>query len=219
MNWCRCLTLLVVSMVWTVAVANAQTTQTASGEQYYLDEEIEEPSHRYGLGLGFGLVDLGDDLVVGNQLINDDDIEQYYSLGFRIGFSERRSSRGAKVRGYRGYFEPEIGDWEHDTQSDMLVGINVIGATPVGGVEFFAGGGIGYHFIDTTIDLPTIHIDASEGALGVNAQCGVDISLGDTASVFGMGRFDLVDGERGDDLQTKAYVGLRFRFGGDDDND
>jgi hypothetical protein len=205
--------LLVASTLLTVAAVEAQTT---GSEQYYLDEKIDEPSYRYALGLGFGLVDLGDDLVVGNQLINDDDIEQYYSVGLRIGFGERRSTRGARVRGYRGYFEPEVAYWENDIQTDMLVGVNILGATPVGGVEFFAGGGIGWHFLDTTIDLPTIQIDESEGALGVNAQFGVDVSISESASLFGMGRFDLVDGDRGDDLQTKAYVGLRFRFGDGD---
>jgi hypothetical protein len=212
MNWRKGPILLACAMMLTAVVADAQTSGT---DQYYLDEKIEEPANRFALGFGFGLVDLGDDLVVGNQLINNDDIEQYYAVNFRIGFGQRRSGRaGRHGSGYRGYLEPEVGYWENDTQSDTLLGLNILGATPVGGVEFFVGGGIGLHFIDTTIE--QFDIDESESALGVNAQFGVDVLISDRVSLFGMGRFDLIDGDRGDNLETKATVGLRFRFGNGD---
>jgi hypothetical protein len=214
MRWRKGPILLTCTMMLTAVVADAQTSGT---DQYYLDEKIEEPTNRFALGFGFGLVDLGDDLIVGNQLINDDDIEQYYAVNFRVGFGQRRSARaGRHGSGYRGYLEPEVGYWENDSQTDMLLGLNILGATPIGGVEFFVGGGIGLHFIDTTIE--QFDIDESESALGVNAQFGVDVLISDRVSLFGMGRFDLIDGDRGDNLETKAAVGLRFRFGNGNDN-
>lgn len=214
MRWRKGPILLTCAMMLTAVVADAQTSGT---DQYYLDEKIEEPTNRFALGFSFGLVDLGDDLIVGNQLINNDDIEQYYAVNFRVGFGQRRSGQaGRHGSGYRGYLEPEVGYWENDSQTDMLVGLNILGATPVGGVEFFVGGGIGLHFIDTTIE--QFDINESESALGVNAQFGVDVLVSDRVSLFGAGRFDLIDGDRGDNLETKATVGLRIRFGNGNDN-
>ena len=47
--------------------------------------------------------------------------------------------------------------------------------------------------------------------LGVNAHFGLDVYLTHALSLFGTGRFDLVQGAR-KSVQGKAYLGLRARF-------
>ncbi len=53
----------------------------------------------------------------------------------------------------------------------------------------------------------------SDEAIGVNAHFGVDVRISRRASFFGVGRFDIVD-DGSNSLDAKAYLGLRFRFGG-----
>ncbi|MCP4200538.1 MAG: hypothetical protein GY769_01225 [bacterium] len=178
-------------------------------QKIYLDEEYEE-GRDWALGIGLGLVDLGDDFVVADDAVIDiDDVEQYLMLNLRIPFGDRHAHGGSSAGGFRGYLEPELGYWDGDISSDMLLGINIVGGMPFNAVEFFIGGGIGLHFIDS--DLQLAGGDDSDEALGVNAHFGVDVSVSDSVSLFGMGRFDLVDDDR-DELEGKASVGLRFRF-------
>lgn len=178
-------------------------------QKIYLDEEYEE-GRDWALGIGLGLVDLGDDFVVADDAVIDiDDVEQYLMLNLRIPFGDRHAHGGSSAGGFRGYLEPELGYWDGDISSDMLLGINIVGGMPFNAVEFFIGGGIGMHFIDS--DLQVAGGDDSDEALGVNAHFGVDVSVSDSVSLFGMGRFDLVDDDR-DELEGKASVGLRFRF-------
>lgn len=187
-----------------VALADAHEED----QKIYLDEEYED-ERDWALGIGIGLVELGDNFVQGGQVVSDDDVEQYLMLSLRIPFGDRHAYGGSSRTGFRGYLEPELGYWDGDTSSDFLVGINVVGGMPFNAVEFFVGGGIGMHFLDTDIVLPGG--DDGDDALGVNAHFGVDVSLGESASIFALGRFDLVDDDR-DELEGKAAVGLRFRF-------
>lgn len=141
--------------------------------------------------------------------IRDDDVEPYYALNFRIGVFGRPARTHASRRfGMRGYLEPELGYWSQSSRgisrSDLLLGLNLIGSTPVGpSADFFVGGGIGYHFADDDFN-------ATDDSLGVNAQFGADIFVARRVSLFAVGRFDLVDDR--DDLEAKAYVGARFYF-------
>jgi hypothetical protein len=177
-------------------------------QKIYLDEEYDE-ERDWALGIGLGLVELGDNFVQGGVVIEDDDVEQYLMLNLRIPFGDRHAHRGTSSTGFRGYLEPELGYWDGDFSSDLLLGINIVGGMPFNAVEFFVGGGIGIHFLDSDLVLPDG--EDSDDALGVNAHFGVDVSISESLSLFGMGRFDLVDDDR-DELEGKAAVGLRFRF-------
>ncbi len=205
-NW----VLVVVAVCALVLPAQMALADEHEEEQkIYLDEEYEE-GRDWALGIGLGLVDLGNDFVVADDAVIDiDDVEQYLMLNLRIPFGDRHAHGGSSAGGFRGYLEPELGYWDGDISSDMLLGINIVGGMPFNAVEFFIGGGIGLHFIDN--DLQVAGGDDSDEALGVNAHFGVDVSVSDSVSLFGMGRFDLVDDNR-DELEGKASVGLRFRF-------
>ena len=203
---------------WPVAVlmvallampGSAVFAQDAEAEETYMDEEYDE-RNRWALGLGFGLVELGDNVIEGQRIISDDDVEPYFALSLRIPFGDRTANYGSSRGGFQGYLEPEIGYWDGDIGSDMLLGVNIIGGMPFNAVEFFLGGGIGVHFLDQDLSVLGVE-DKSSNALGVNAQFGVDVSVNENVALFGVGRFDLVDDDR-DELEGKAYVGLRFRF-------
>ena len=216
----------------TVLCGGALLAQSGDGEEdYYLDEEIpDEVGAKYALGIGFGFVELGDNVIQGQQIITDDDVEPFFSLGLRIRFGDRHAHGGPSSGGFRGYLEPELAYWESDqtvsvggnqvttSTSDLLLGLNLIGAMPVNAVEFFLGGGIGIHFLDADASFSTsgisTNVDDSNEALGINAQFGIDIALGKNASLFALGRFDIIDDDT-DELQGKASVGVRFLFGRD----
>ena len=89
---------------------------------------------------------------------------------------------------------------------------------PLHAVDFFIGAGAGIHFIDQDVRVFTATgaIDSSDSdeALGVNAHFGVDVGISRNVSVFGVGRFDIVD-DSSNSLDAKAYLGLRLRFGGE----
>jgi hypothetical protein len=88
---------------------------------------------------------------------------------------------------------------------------------PLNAVDFFLGAGAGIHFIDEDIrsfaDGGSIDRSNSDEALGVNAHFGLDVGISRNVSLFGVGRFDIVD-DNSNSLDAKAYLGLRFRFGG-----
>lgn len=189
-------------------MARADQHEEAEDQKIYLDEEYDE-DREWAIGIGLGLVELGDNFVEGGTVISDDDVEQYLTLSLRIPFGDRHAYRGSSSGGFRGYLEPELGYWDGDFASDLLFGINVVGGMPFNAVEFYVGGGIGIHFLDSDLVLPGGQ-DGDE-ALGVNAHFGVDVSVSESVSVFGTGRFDLVDDDR-DELEGKAAVGLRFHF-------
>lgn len=177
-------------------------------EKIYLDEEYEE-ERGWAVGVGLGLVDIGDRIIGDTTVLSNDDVEQYLMLNIRIPFGDRHAHGGPSRAGFRGYLEPELGYWGGDFSSDLLIGINVIGGMPFNAVEFFVGGGVGMHFLDTDLPLPSG--DTSDESIGLNAQFGVDVSASKNISFFAMSRFDLIDDPR-DQLESKAAVGLRFRF-------
>ncbi len=181
------------------------------------DKRDWEDEGKYSLGLALGLISLDDPGQA-------DDVEFYGTINFRIAVGPGHDRPG----GWRGYIEPELGYWESGTgtagqssqslgRSDMLLGLNIVGVMPFNAVDFFVGAGAGIHFIDQDIRrfTSTGSIDSSDSdeALGVNAHFGVDVGLSRKASLFGVGRFDIVD-DTSNSLDAKAYLGLRLRFGG-----
>jgi hypothetical protein len=167
-------------------------------------------SNRFALALGAGVVE------------PDGQGELYYTgaLRFRIGRDEHRQQgddwRYANRGDVRAYIEPEVGYWSRDDQgtseSDLSVGVNGIGVVPGRIVDYFFGVGLGVHSIDTKIEAGGVTtFDESDTKFGGNFQVGLDIHMTDSVSLFGTGRFDIIEG-LDDTLQGKVYAGLRFRF-------
>lgn len=167
-------------------------------------------SQRFALALGAGVVEPGGQG------------ELYYSGGlrFRLGKDEHRQQgddwRYAGRRDVQAYIEPEVGYWSRDDQglseSDLSVGVNGIGVVPGRIVDYFFGVGLGLHAIDTKIKANGVTtFDESDTKFGGNFQVGLDIHMTDSVSLFGTGRFDIIEG-LDDTLQGKVYAGLRFRF-------
>ncbi len=190
-------------------IAFADQHEGEEDQKIYLDEEYDE-GRDWSIGIGIGLVDLGSDFFVdGENVVIVDNVDQYLTVNLRIPFGGRNAKSGSGSAGFGGYLEPELAYWDDDFSSDLLVGINIVGAMQFNAVEFFTGGGIGLHFLDSNVAVPGG--DDSDEALGINAHFGVDVSVSESVSLFGMGRFDLVDDDR-NEIETKAAVGLRFRF-------
>lgn len=170
------------------------------------DDEDEDRPYNYALGVGVGLVEAGE-------------TEDYLTAALRIRVGrdgdEDEDGGRRRDRGIEGYVEPEIGYWESSDDliegSDLLVGVNLIGAMPFSRAESFIGVGVGAHFIDAQVLENNANLDDSETKLGVNAQFGIDLRLSRSLSAFGTGRFDLVQGSA-ENVQTKIYLGLRARF-------
>ena len=148
-------------------MALADHHDEADDGQIYLDEEYEE-GRDWAVGIGLGLVELGDNFIQGGTVVSDDSVEQYWMLNLRIPFGDRHAHGGGGGGGFRGYLEPELGYWDGDVSSDLLVGLNVLGGMPLNAVEFWVGGGIGMHFIDSKFVVPG-NQSGSDEALGVNA--------------------------------------------------
>lgn len=169
----------------------------AMAEEDYDDDAGALPN--YSLGLALGLVDPG-----GN-------VENYYTAGLRIRLGDRDKNRDRASGGIRGYLEPEIGYWTSDTATDTLVGVNLLGLVPFRRVDYFFGVGAGVHFYDSDVTVGNVRASSSDNRLGMNAQFGIDVHVNDTLSVFGTGRFDLVQ-DSDDQVQDKLYIGLRFNL-------
>jgi hypothetical protein len=145
--------------------------------------------------------------------------ETYYTaqLRIRIGRDEDDDNGGGarRDRSIQGYIEPEVGYWKSTDSrvkgDDTLLGVNLVGAFPFASAESFLGVGVGAHFVDSSLLENDSRLSGSETKLGVNAQFGIDLNLTRTLSVFGAGRFDLVQGAK-DNVQSKIYLGLRARF-------
>jgi len=206
-NWVATV-IAVGALVLPGQIAFADDDDEAGDQKIYLDEEYDE-ERDWSIGLGLGLVELGDNFIQGGLVVTDDDVEQYLMLNLRIPFGDKNAHGGSSNNGFRGYLEPELGYWDGDVSSDLLLGINIVGGMSFNAVEFYVGGGIGIHFLDSDLVVPGG--DSSGEALGVNAHFGVDVSVSEGVSLFAMGRFDLVDDDR-DELEGKAAVGLRFHF-------
>ncbi len=169
---------------------------------------IVEADHedRFGFGIGIGLVNLDEEAI-------EDDVETYLTAHLRIAFGDTSAHKGGR-RGLRGYLEPEIGIWESDFASDTLLGINIIGSIPFNAVDFYVGAGAAIHMLETdaiVVGGEQVRPATDDDAFGVNAQFGVDVHLNETVTVFGTGRFDIVN-DSSDSLEAKVYLGLRFGF-------
>jgi hypothetical protein len=186
---------------------SAGTADTAKHDDHERDRDFQ-------LGLGVGLVE------------PEVDTEIYYSAAFRFRIDrygdqpvwdgDYYRGRPPADTGIRGYLEPEVGYWSRsdggDEESDLLVGLNLIGVVPTRGADFFLGVGFGLHFADTKLtDLGGQRIDESDENLGGNLQVGVDVNVSEKVALFGTGRLDIVEGNR-NERQTKVFVGLRFKL-------
>lgn len=187
--------------------ANLASAQSSSSRNR--DDEDDDEIANYALALAVGLVEPA------NQT------ETYYTAQLRIRVGrgdeddDRGGGRGRQDRSIQGYIEPEIGYWKSTADnvsgSDTLVGVNLVGAFPFAAAESFLGVGVGAHFVDSSLLENRSNVEGSETKLGVNAQFGLDLRLTRSLSVFGTGRFDLVQGAA-DNVQSKVYLGLRARL-------
>jgi hypothetical protein len=170
----------------------------------------EDEEGRFSLGVGGGLVQTS-----GNS-------DPYFTgnLRMRIGYRVAGEERSGSVFGF---VEPEVGLWTRDTTvsgrtldtKDTLIGVNIGGAVRLRVFEYFVGGGVGYHFFDRDVISGGQVESVDDGVVGVNAHFGFDVRMTETLSLFGVGRFDLVQDDTAgsnDDQQTKVYLGLRARL-------
>ncbi|HEX4962855.1 MAG TPA: hypothetical protein VF173_18610 [Thermoanaerobaculia bacterium] len=201
---------------WTMAAALALAgllstgwaqAQTSNRDDRDRDDEGGRNRDRFAFGIGAGLVE------------PSGGVENYYMAALRIRVSGRDDEGGRRRatgdEGVTGYLEPEVGYWKasgnHGKGSDTLLGVNLIGVVPFGSVDSFFGVGAALHSTDKSLieDDPTL--TGTESKFGADAQFGIDIYLTNKLSVFGTGRFDLVQGAQSR-VQSKVYLGLRARF-------
>jgi hypothetical protein len=164
----------------------------------------QDEEGRFGLGLGAGMVETGDGA------------EPYLTANLRrrLGYDPDGAEAESAVSGF---VEPEVGYWSSEDatgvdRTDLLVGANIGAAMRLRVVEYFVAAGLGWHFLDTEINRAggSVEVDQKD-SLGFNAQFGFDVRVSELMSLFGVGRFDLID-EAAEQEQAKAYLGLRFRF-------
>jgi hypothetical protein len=185
--------------------ANLAAAQSRSDRDR--DDNGEPTVPNYALAVAVGLVEPA------NQT------ENYYTAQLRIrlgrGDQDDNGGGGRRDRSIQGYLEPEVGYWKSTDKAvsgkDTLVGVNLVGAFPFAAAESFLGVGAGAHFVDNELLKSDPRLTGNTTKLGVNAQFGIDLNLTRTLSVFGAGRFDLVQGAK-DNVQSKIYLGLRARF-------
>ena len=171
----------------------------------------DDEEGRYSIGIGAGMV----------QTSGSSDPYFTANLRSRIGYRTAGDERQGSVFGF---VEPEVGYWTRDKNGidskDTLLGVNIGGAVRLRSFEYFIAGGVGYHIINR--DVRASHISVDDNSLGVNAQFGFDVRMSETVSLFGVGRFDLVQtddnnavtsGDKSpDDQQTKVYLGVRIHL-------
>ncbi len=168
---------------------------------------------RFAFGIGIGLVDLSDSIL-------DNSTETYVAASFRIMLGDKDKKRDHQS--VVAYVEPEISYWEADnrvpvgtgtvdaSQSDLMVGLNIIGVVPFDKVDYFLGAGLSIHSFDAGTDISGVALDDEE-TFGVNIQTGLDVHITDNFDVFGLLRLDLVEDVQ--EEQAKIVLGLRFNFG------
>lgn len=163
----------------------------------------EDEEGRFALGVGVGMVETGNDS------------EPYLNAGLRVKLGYDPEGEGDEGA-VSGFVEPELGYWTSDDgtgveRTDLLVGANVGAVVRLRVIEYFLAAGVGWHFMDTKISRLGGTVNTEDDSLGFNAQFGFDVRVSERVSLYGVGRFDLVD-EAADQEQGKAYLGLRFRF-------
>ena len=171
----------------------------------------DDEEGRYSIGLGAGMV----------QTSGSSDPYFTANLRSRIGYRTAGDERQGSVFGF---VEPEVGYWTRDKggieSKDTLLGVNIGGAVRLRSFEYFIAGGVGYHIINRDARASNLSVD--DNSIGVNAQFGFDVRMSDTVSLFGVGRFDLVQTDDNnavsssdkspDDQQTKVYLGVRIHL-------
>jgi opacity protein-like surface antigen len=179
------------------------------GDDDRSDAQEDRTKENFALAVGVGLADV------------DSVAETYLTAALRIRLSGRGQEddshdwRGRPPEsGVRGYLEPEVGYWKasgkNGTGSDLLLGANLVAVIPVGSVDTYIGAGVGAHRLDAAL-LRDPTGAGKQTKVGVNAQFGLDLYLTRSVSLFGTGRFDLVQDVR-KSVQAKAYLGVRARF-------
>ncbi len=197
------------SLVVLLALFATLTPGTASAQNDDLD--------RFAFGIGIGLVDLSDSL-------DDDGTETYMHASFRILLGDKSAGRDDKT--VVAYVEPEIGYWNASyrvpiddnandplidgDQTDLMIGVNIVGVVPFERVDYFLGAGLAIHTFDSSGDFAAVRVDDDE-VFGVNIQTGIDVHLTDNIGVFGLLRIDLVEDVV--EEQVKIALGLRIFFG------
>jgi hypothetical protein len=175
----------------------------------------EDEEGRFSVAVGGGMVQAG-----GSS-------NPYLTANFRtrIGYRAAGEERQGTVYGF---LEPEVGQWSRSDSGfhskDTLIGVNIGGAVRLRTFEYFLAGGVGYHFLDQDLRTAAGKLSANDNQVGVNAQFGFDVRMTESLSLFGVGRFDLVEqsddqkalhrakGIQNEDQQTKVYLGLRLHF-------
>ncbi len=192
-------------------LALAQATGSTSDDAQQQDQQDQREGDRNSIAVGVGLVNS-----------TSEQTQTYLTAALRLRIGGHRENndpndwRGRQpASGIRGYFEPEIGYWKASSDlgggKDQLIGFNLIGVVPLGRVDSFFGAGAAYHRIDNSILLGVPTATGTASKLGVDTQFGIDVYLNRSLSLFGAGRFDLVQDLRHGG-ETKAYLGLRARF-------
>ncbi len=194
-----------VLMACLVAVfASMTVSEAAWADSRDRNHKKDGQGDRFALGLGAGIVQ------------PDGEGEIYLTAGLRIRLwgEDGKKKRGKGRRdsqGIQAYLEPEVGYWERTDSgldaTDLYLGVNLVGVAPARVANYFFGVGFGFHSFDTDTDF-----DQDESRLGGNFHVGLDVNLGENVALFGVGRLDLLEGSEIDDVQTKIYGGLRFRF-------
>jgi len=185
--------------------ANLASAQSSRSDRDR-DDKGDPSTSNYALAVGVGLVQ------------PTGQTENYYMASLRIRLNRGDEDNGGgggaagRDRGIQGYLEPEVGYWKSTDRliqgSDTLLGINLIGAFPFASAETFLGAGVGAHFVDANVLRSDSSLSGSQTKLGANAQFGIDLHITRALTVFGAGRFDLVQGAK-DNVQSKIYLGLR----------
>jgi hypothetical protein len=198
-----------VGVVTAAVLLTAGQAWAQSSRDRYDDEDEGGGRHldRFALGVGIGLVE------------PQSKVETYYTASLRIRTSGREGNdrHAGGDEGVTGYLEPEVGYWNANGNrnnlkgGDTLVGVNLIGVVPLGSVDSFFGVGAGAHFIDNSVLLNDNTLTGSATKFGANAQFGIDLYINRKLSVFGVGRFDLVQ-DADSRVQSKVYLGLLGRF-------
>jgi len=201
---------MIVGLLTAAALVSAGRAQAqSSNDRDRDDDRSDRHGDRFALGVGIGLV----------EPLNKVETYEMASLRIRVhGRSDGDDRRTGSEDGIFGYIEPEVGYWKPSSGhpgkgSDLLLGINLVGVIPLGGVDTFLGVGAGVHSIDATLltSNPGVGVSGTQSKFGANAQFGIDIYITRKLSAFGVGRFDLVQGSE-DRIQSKVYLGLRGRF-------
>ena len=152
------------------------------------------------LGLGFGYLRVDEGEASGSET------HQYMTANLRFRLGQQRA------RGLTRFIEGEVGYWDSAGHDDLLLGANFIGVRDFERLGVFFGGGLGVHFIGADTPVGST-VDSSDTAPGINAQLGVDVRLGRKTVFFTAARLDYTDSDELDELQPKAYLGVRFGFG------